>query len=136
MVKRKGHPTTGDKSAGVGGVRYNSTLSLTSALEWGGWPTPRPGRFTPRERAPVPIVKEAVYASAGRIVWDGEISPSPGFHPRTVQPIASRHVAYFRHNPNAKLRSDAFHTRPAKHKRDQRQYVQNMSMGISLIQNS
>jgi hypothetical protein len=29
--------------------RYSSTLSLTSALDEGGWSTPRPGRFTPRE---------------------------------------------------------------------------------------
>ena len=28
--------------------RYNSTLSLTSALDEGGWSTKRPGRFTPR----------------------------------------------------------------------------------------
>jgi hypothetical protein len=27
--------------------RYSSTLSLTSALDEGGWSTPRPGRFTP-----------------------------------------------------------------------------------------
>jgi hypothetical protein len=25
---------------------YSSTLSLTSALDRGGWKTPRPGRFT------------------------------------------------------------------------------------------
>jgi hypothetical protein len=31
-------------------------LSLTSALDGGGWSTPRPGRFTPRERDPSPIV--------------------------------------------------------------------------------
>ena len=31
------------------------TLSLTSALDGGGWSTPRPGRFTPG-KAPVPIV--------------------------------------------------------------------------------
>ena len=30
--------------------RYSSTLSLTSALDGGRWSTPRPGRFTPRER--------------------------------------------------------------------------------------
>jgi hypothetical protein len=26
---------------------YSSTLSLTSALDWRGWSTPRPSRFTP-----------------------------------------------------------------------------------------
>jgi hypothetical protein len=29
---------------------YSSTLPSTSALDGGGWSTPRPGRFTPRER--------------------------------------------------------------------------------------
>jgi hypothetical protein len=27
--------------------RYSSTLALTPALDVDGWPTPRPGRFTP-----------------------------------------------------------------------------------------
>ena len=34
---------------------YSSTLSLTSALDVGGWSKPRPGRFTPG-KDPVPIV--------------------------------------------------------------------------------
>jgi hypothetical protein len=33
-----------------GGQRYSSTLPLTSALDKGGWSTPRAGHFTPRER--------------------------------------------------------------------------------------
>jgi hypothetical protein len=32
--------------------RYNSTHSLISALDGGEWSASRPGRFTPRERAP------------------------------------------------------------------------------------
>jgi hypothetical protein len=32
--------------------RYSSTHSLTSALDGGEWSATRPGRFTPRERAP------------------------------------------------------------------------------------
>jgi hypothetical protein len=35
--------------------RYSSTLSLTSALDGGGWSTPRPGRLTP-EKSPVAFV--------------------------------------------------------------------------------
>ena len=35
--------------------RYKQTLSLTSALDRGGWLTPRPGRFTSGKR-PVPKV--------------------------------------------------------------------------------
>jgi hypothetical protein len=31
---------------------YSSTHSLTSALDGGEWSDSRPGRFTPRERAP------------------------------------------------------------------------------------
>jgi hypothetical protein len=31
---------------------YSSTHSLTSALDGGDWSASRPGRFTPRERAP------------------------------------------------------------------------------------
>jgi hypothetical protein len=55
-VKAKGkvHPRTGHEDP-KGEQRYNSTLSLTSALDWGGWSTPRPGRFTPAKN-PVPIV--------------------------------------------------------------------------------
>jgi len=37
---------------------YSYTLSLTSALDRGGWSTPRTGCFT-LEKDPVPIVQEA-----------------------------------------------------------------------------
>jgi hypothetical protein len=36
----------------LGQWRYNSTHSLTSALDGGEWSASRPGRFTPRGRAP------------------------------------------------------------------------------------
>jgi hypothetical protein len=36
----------------LGEWRYRSTHSLTSALDGGEWSTSRPGRFTPKERAP------------------------------------------------------------------------------------
>jgi hypothetical protein len=39
---------------------------LTSALEYGGWSAPRPGRFTPGKE-PVPIAQEAWWASGP--VW-------------------------------------------------------------------
>jgi hypothetical protein len=41
---------------------YSSTLPSTSALDWGGWSTPRPDRFTPGEN-PVPVVQEAGWAT-------------------------------------------------------------------------
>jgi hypothetical protein len=52
--KGKVHPRTGHKSPEVE-YRYSSTLSLSSALDVGGWSTSRPGRFTPG-KDPVPIV--------------------------------------------------------------------------------
>jgi hypothetical protein len=55
--KGKGLPRTGHEGP-EGEWRYSSTLSLTSALDGGGWSTPRPGRFTPGND-PVPIVQEA-----------------------------------------------------------------------------
>jgi hypothetical protein len=36
----------------LGEWRYSSTRPLTSALNGGEWSASRPGRFTPRERAP------------------------------------------------------------------------------------
>ena len=54
--KGKVQPRTGHESS-EGEERYSSTLSLTSALDGGGWSTPRPGRFTPG-KDPVPIVHE------------------------------------------------------------------------------
>jgi hypothetical protein len=49
-----------------GEQRYSSTLSLTSALDEGGWSTPRPSRFT-SGNDPVPIVQEAGWATG--LVW-------------------------------------------------------------------
>ena len=41
---------------------------MTSALRWGGWSAPRPGRFTPG-KDPVTIVQEAGWAPGP--VWTG-----------------------------------------------------------------
>ena len=56
------HTRTGHEGPGM------STLSLTLALDGGGWSTPRPGRLTP-EKDPVPIVYEAGMAPVP--VWTG-----------------------------------------------------------------
>jgi hypothetical protein len=73
--------------------RYSCTLSLTSALDGGGWSTPRHGRFTPG-KDPVPILQEAGWASGP--VWTSAENlrppPPPGFDLRTVQPVASRYT--------------------------------------------
>jgi hypothetical protein len=51
-IKGKVHPRT-DREGPEGEQMYTSTLSLTSALDGGGWWKPRPRRFTPgRERDP------------------------------------------------------------------------------------
>jgi len=49
LRKGKVHPRKGHE--GPEGERmYSSTLPSASALDGGGWLTPRPGCFTPRER--------------------------------------------------------------------------------------
>jgi len=53
-VKGKVYPRTGQGGL-EGEQRYRSTLSLTSALDGGGWSKPRLGRFTPG-KDPVPTV--------------------------------------------------------------------------------
>ena len=58
--KDKVHPTT-DHEGPVGEQMYSSTPLSTSALDGGGWSTPRPGRFTPG-KDPIPIVQEAGWA--------------------------------------------------------------------------
>jgi len=52
IVKRKdkGHPRTVHEGP-KGEKMYSSTLPLTSALDGDGWPTPRPGRFSPGKDA-------------------------------------------------------------------------------------
>jgi hypothetical protein len=68
---------------------YSSTLSLTSMLD-GSWSTPSPGRFNPG-KDPVNIVQEAGWAP-GLVGKGAEKSRlTPGFDPRTVQPVASRY---------------------------------------------
>ena len=55
--KGKGRPRTGHKGP-EGEQKHSSALSLTSALEWGGWSTLRSGRFTPEKtRYPLYIEK-------------------------------------------------------------------------------
>ena len=59
---------------------YNSTLSLTSALDGGGWSKPRPGLFT-TGKAPVLLVLEPgrapmlVRACADNLAQNGIRSP-------------------------------------------------------------
>jgi hypothetical protein len=81
----------------LGEWRYSSTLSLTSALDGGEWSASRPGRFTPRERAPG---THLIGGWAGpRAVLDAMVKrkipcPSRKSNPRTpiVQPVAQRYT--------------------------------------------
>jgi hypothetical protein len=81
----------------LGEWRYNSTHSLTSALDRGEWSTSRPGRFTPRERTPCTHwIGDWV---GPRAVLDTGVkrkisSPRWESNPRTpiVQPVAQRYT--------------------------------------------
>jgi hypothetical protein len=57
---------------------YSATLSLTLAVDGGGWLMPCYSCFTPGDDL-VPIVYEAG--------WVQKILPAPGFDPWTAQPI-------------------------------------------------
>jgi hypothetical protein len=77
--------------------RYNSTHSLTSALDGGEWSASRPFPFTPRERAPgTHWIGGWVGPRAGLdAVMKGKIpSPRRESNPRTpiVQPAAQRYT--------------------------------------------
>ena len=58
MVKDEGEvqPTKGHEGAD-GKKRYRSILSLTSAIDGGGWLTLRPGRFTPGQESRYTLYK-------------------------------------------------------------------------------
>ena len=56
------------------GVDVYLYSSSTSALDGGGWSTPRPGRFTPGKE-PVPIVEEAGWATGPG--WTGVENLAP-----------------------------------------------------------
>jgi hypothetical protein len=64
------------------------TLSLTSALDAGGWSTPRPGRFLP-EKALYPLYRRLGEVQ-GRPGPLRKISSPQEFDLRTVQPLVSR----------------------------------------------
>ena len=72
---------------------YSSTLSVTLALDGGGWSTPRPGRFTPVED-PVPIVQEAGWApgpvctGAENLVPTGIRSPDCPAHSESLYQLS------------------------------------------------
>jgi len=72
------------------GDKYSSTISSTSALDWGVWLTPRPCHF-PSGKNPVPIVQEAGWHQ-GRSGWVRKISTPLESHLQSVQPVTSRYT--------------------------------------------
>jgi hypothetical protein len=88
FCKSEVHPATGHEGQ-KWKHRHASTLSLTSALDVGGWSTPRRGRFNP-DNDQMPTVQEAGWATGP--VWTGteNLASQPGFDPRTVQSVECR----------------------------------------------
>ena len=70
---------------------YSSTFPSTSALDGGWWSAARPGRFTPREGPGTHCIGSRKGPRAGLDGY-GKSRLSPGFDPRTVQPVASRYT--------------------------------------------
>jgi len=90
--KGKVHPRTGHEGP-EGEKRYSSTLYLTSALDGGGWSTPRSGRFTPGKETRYPLYRK-LGRPQGRSGRVRKMSPPPVFDPRTFQPVASSYIDY------------------------------------------
>jgi hypothetical protein len=90
-IKGKGkvHPITDHE--GPEGEKYSSTLSLTLALGWMSGQLHDPAAFSPGKRL-------GAHCTGG---WGGpqtesgrvrKMSPTPGFDPRTVHPVAIRYT--------------------------------------------
>jgi hypothetical protein len=79
-------------------------LSLTSALDGGGWLTPRPGCFTPGKETRYPLYRRLGGPQGrSRGVW--KISPLPGFDPRIVRPEQSRYTELGKYGHNKFVRA-------------------------------
>jgi hypothetical protein len=75
---------------------YSSTLSLTSALDRGGWLTPRPGRFATWKEIWYPLCRR-LGGSQGRSGRLRKISSPSGFDPRIVQLVGSAKTVILGH---------------------------------------
>ena len=72
---------------------YSSTLSGPTALEVGEGAASLAGRSLPPGKTLNPLYRR-LGVPQGRSGQLRKISPSPGFDPRTVQPVASRYTDY------------------------------------------
>jgi hypothetical protein len=85
-----------------GEYRYNSTLLLTSALDRGGWSTPRPGGFTPGNYT-VPKIQEAGWVPGP--AWAGmeNLAPSRIRTPdRPARNVLLYQLRYLKHFTSTK----------------------------------
>ena len=73
--KRKGKGLHIQEHEGPEGVTCIATLSLTSALDMGGWKTRRPRRF-PSGKERVPIVYEAGWATGPEWMGAEKLAPA------------------------------------------------------------
>ena len=89
MGKGKGQPITDHKGPEVE-YSYTSTLSLTSALDGMGCQHHATAALLPgKTRYPL---HRRLGEPQGRSVQGRKIPLTPGFNPRTVQPVASRYT--------------------------------------------
>ena len=73
-------------------IRYNSTLSLTLALDGEGGQRHAPAALPPGKiRCPLYRMLDGPQGRSGQ-VRKILTPPQPGFDPRTVQPVASRYT--------------------------------------------
>jgi hypothetical protein len=80
---------------------HRSTLSLTSALDAGGWLTPPFCRFTPGKETRYPLYRRlgGPHGRSGRVRVTSDL---PKFDPRTIRPVAQS--VYRLSYPGPKLR--------------------------------
>ena len=69
---------------------YSFTVSLTSNLDGVGWSMSHPSRSTPGKETRY-LSYSRLSGPQGRYGRVRKISPSPGFDPLNVQPVASRY---------------------------------------------
>jgi hypothetical protein len=84
----------------IGELRYSSTHSLTLTLD-GKWSASRPGRFTPRKRAPwYPLDRRlgGLQSRSGRGGEEKNSQPLPGLEPPIIQSADQRYTAELSRN--------------------------------------
>ena len=90
-VKHKFHPLTCHEGT-EGKQRDSSTRCLTSALDGGGWLTPRSDRFTPDKETWYPF--HSKLGDPRAIPKGAENTATQGFDPLTFKPVESRYTEY------------------------------------------